>query len=95
MHDLSMDLAAGSFEQFKKRSTENFKIRGLHHHVFNSYSACSLLLHYAKFRIISVEANLPFHIIVTAQKASQNDNKQFFLDFTNGKFESPFASDKI
>lgn len=34
-HDLLMDIKAGTFEQFKERSLDNYKIRGLHHHVFN------------------------------------------------------------
>jgi SAM-dependent methyltransferase len=33
-HDLSMDLDAGSFHEFKKRSLDNFNNRCLHHHVF-------------------------------------------------------------
>jgi hypothetical protein len=35
LHDLSKDAAAGSLEQFKARSMNNFSNRGLHHHVFD------------------------------------------------------------
>ncbi len=35
LHDLSMDLPAGTFEQFKKRSLDNYNNRCLHHHVFD------------------------------------------------------------
>jgi len=35
LHDLSRDAAAGSIEQFKLRSLNNFTNRGLHHHVFD------------------------------------------------------------
>lgn len=35
LHDLSMDLPAGNFEQFKARSLKNFENRALHHHVFD------------------------------------------------------------
>lgn len=35
LHDLSMDPPAGTFEQFKKRSLDNFNNRCLHHHVFD------------------------------------------------------------
>jgi len=35
LHDLTRDQAAGSQENFKKRSLENFSNRGLHHHVFD------------------------------------------------------------
>jgi len=35
LHDLSMDPAAGTFEQFKERSLKNYENRCLHHHVFD------------------------------------------------------------
>lgn len=35
LHDLKMDKSAGSFEQFRERSLNNFKNRALHHHVFS------------------------------------------------------------
>lgn len=35
LHDLSMDIAAGSAEQFRERSLENYSNRCLHHHVFD------------------------------------------------------------
>ena len=36
LHDLSMDLPAGTPEQFRERSLRNLENRGLHHHVFNT-----------------------------------------------------------
>ena len=35
LHDLSRDPAAGSFEDFRRRSQQNFTNRCLHHHVFS------------------------------------------------------------
>ncbi len=35
LHDLTLDIPAGDFENFKKRSNNNFENRCLHHHVFN------------------------------------------------------------
>ena len=35
-HDLSLDKEAGTFEQFKSRSLDNYKNRCLHHHVFST-----------------------------------------------------------
>jgi SAM-dependent methyltransferase len=35
LHDLSLDLPAGSLGQFKQRSLKNFENRCLHHHVFD------------------------------------------------------------
>jgi len=34
-HDLSMDLPAGTFQQFKERSLRNFENRCLHHYVYS------------------------------------------------------------
>ena len=34
-HDLSMDIPAGNFEQFTRRSLDNFQNRCLHHHVYS------------------------------------------------------------
>lgn len=36
LHDLKLDPAAGSYDQFIKRSLDNLKNRCLHHHVFDS-----------------------------------------------------------
>jgi SAM-dependent methyltransferase len=35
LHDLSMDIPAGNFENFRKRSINNFQNRCFHHHVFD------------------------------------------------------------
>lgn len=35
LHDLTMDISAGTFEQFKTRSLDNFNNRTLHHHIFD------------------------------------------------------------
>tara|TARA_A100001015_G_C14955890_1_gene698767 strand:- start:25 stop:873 length:849 start_codon:yes stop_codon:yes gene_type:complete len=35
LHDLSLDLPAGNFENFKARCMDNYNNRGLHHHVFD------------------------------------------------------------
>ena len=34
-HDLTMDAPAGNFEEFTKRSLDNFNNRCLHHYVYN------------------------------------------------------------
>ena len=36
LHDLSMDLPAGTLEKFKDRSLRNYENRCLHHHVFDT-----------------------------------------------------------
>lgn len=34
-HDLNLDKAAGNYEEFKKRSLNNYENRCLHHYVYN------------------------------------------------------------
>jgi SAM-dependent methyltransferase len=43
LHDLRMDPGAGSFDQFRLRSLDNFKNRCLHHHVFDQNNSRELL----------------------------------------------------
>lgn len=35
LHDLSMDVKAGTVDQFRERSLKNYEIRAMHHHVFD------------------------------------------------------------
>ena len=42
-HDLTMDFAAGSKQDFHRRSLENFSNRCLHHHVFDEHNSRELL----------------------------------------------------
>ncbi|MDT3696287.1 MAG: methyltransferase domain-containing protein [Ignavibacterium sp.] len=93
LHDLKKDLAAGDFESFKTRSLNNFKNRCLHHHVFDSYLAMNLIDH-LKFEILSIEALLPYHIILIAKKSNDFDNKKIFNLFYNGSIFSPFPTDQ-
>ncbi|HSR17020.1 MAG TPA: methyltransferase domain-containing protein [Ignavibacteriaceae bacterium] len=93
LHDLSKDVQAGTPEQFRERSLKNFQNRSLHHHVFNSYSAVKLI-DYAGLKIVSVEAALPYHIIIIAKKTNENNNSDLFGEIKSDKFKSPFYSDK-
>jgi hypothetical protein len=45
VHDLSRDPAAGTVEDFQKRSLANFSNRSLHHHVFDIALLSDLLAH--------------------------------------------------
>ena len=92
-HDLERDPEAGTFEQFKNRSLRNYENRSLHHHVFDTYSAVKLIDH-IKMNIIAVEARLPFHIIIAAQKSDGCDNTAIMNKIQNKEFPSPFYSDK-
>jgi SAM-dependent methyltransferase len=65
-HDLTMDIAAGSKQDFHRRSLENFSNRCLHHHVFDEHNSRELLSR-AGFRVLSVETVAPPHICILAQ----------------------------
>ena len=62
-HDLSKDLAAGSYENFKTRSLKNYQNRFLHHHVFNLELLEQSLIFF-KYRIVDkFEDNSDFYIL--------------------------------
>ena len=50
-HDLSRDPAAGTLEDFQKRSLANFSNRSLHHHVFDLALLSDLFSHIG-FKVI-------------------------------------------
>lgn len=53
LHDLSMDPPAGSLENFRARSLDNFKNRTLHHHVYD-LSVMRAMLSHAGFDVIEM-----------------------------------------
>lgn len=71
LHDLTKDLPAGDFEQFQKRSLDNYKNRCLHHHVFSE----NLLKQIATFLHCSVVSTgtkeLDIHIIMRLPHGTQ------------------------
>jgi predicted SAM-dependent methyltransferase len=94
-HDLSKDIEAGTFELFKERSEKNFDNRCLHQHVFDTSLAVQIL-HHQHLQICAVEAILPCHIIVIAQKISDEkklDNEKFLKNSPEYSSLSPFPSD--
>jgi SAM-dependent methyltransferase len=52
LHDLTLDPAAGTPEQFKERSLKNFENRCLHHHVFD-LNVLSEIYTYFKLSIVA------------------------------------------
>jgi SAM-dependent methyltransferase len=64
-HDLTMDLAAGSPEEFHARSLNNFTNRCLHHHVFDESNSRDLLTQLG-MEVLAVETAFPFHIFLLA-----------------------------
>lgn len=65
-HDFSMDPGAGSVEQFRERSLNNFQSRCLHHHVFNETNSRELLIE-AGLQVLAVERVWPNHIFLVAR----------------------------
>jgi SAM-dependent methyltransferase len=73
LHDLSMDLRAGTREEFERRSMQNFANRCLHHHVFDERNIRQLLAKVG-FRALSAEITVAPHLCVLAQMTpSRND----------------------
>lgn len=81
LHDLKRNPEAGSFDEFKKRSENNFKNRSLHHHVFDTKLVLEVM-NYIGLQIYVVEFVRPFHIIAVGQKVSfsQVPDKRAFMD---------------
>jgi SAM-dependent methyltransferase len=96
LHDLDRD-TAGSFEEFKRRSEQNPRNRGLHHHVFDTKLVVEIVLHLG-LRIHAVECMLPYHIIAVVQKtplgqaATKQDLAAVAAPYLR---QSLFVSDKL
>ena len=63
LHDLSMDIPAGTFEQFKERSKKNYENRCLHHHVFD-LMVLEQMCNYFKLTIILMKEKENDYIIM-------------------------------
>jgi hypothetical protein len=66
LHDLSMDPPAGTKEDFRQRSLDNFTNRCLHHHVFDETNSRELLSQIG-MQVLAVETAWPFHIFLLAR----------------------------
>lgn len=79
LHDLSMDPLAGSFEEFKERTLNNFQNRAVHQHVFD-VALVIKMLDYAGIQISDIEACRPNSIVVIGKKLVNHqkiDNSTF------------------
>lgn len=97
LHDLKRDPLAGDFAAFKARSLKNFENRCLHHHVFDTRLAIGLI-DYINLKILTVEAILPFHILIVAQKPETGEkinNSAFLGEMQHILRKSPFQSDRL
>ena len=63
-HDLSMDPAAGTFEQFKNRSLDNYNNRCLHHYVYNPDLLMQICNHFQCEFVYTYTINLDIWFIM-------------------------------
>lgn len=65
-HDLALDPPAGTFENFKQRSLDNFNNRCLHHHVFDETNSHDLL-NATGFEVLALDMVAPLHLCLLAR----------------------------
>jgi len=95
LHDLKKDELAGSAEQFRLRCMNNIVNRAMHHHVFDTSSALSLV-DYAAFQVIQIDVFKPFHIVILSRWFDgPPDNGRFLSPRADYRRSSPFASDRL
>lgn len=83
LHDLELDPPAGSLEQFRERCLDNFSKRAMHHHVFSPELLVEIFS-FLRMRIVNVAVERPYHIILCAQKARQDEQED--VKHQNAKF---------
>ncbi len=76
LHDLRMDLPAGSPEQFRERSENNFSNRCLHHHVFDENNSRELLASVG-IEVLSVELAAPHHIFLMGRFPAERLTREY------------------
>jgi SAM-dependent methyltransferase len=67
LHDLTLDEEAGSPGAFAARARDNFRNRGLHHHVFD-HALIEQALAWAGMRVLFRESHYPFHLVTVSEK---------------------------
>lgn len=72
LHDLSLDLPAGSVQEFRERSSNNYSNRCLHHHVFDEKNSRELLSRLG-IEVLAVECADPCHIILLSRFSPELD----------------------
>jgi len=75
-HDLTMDIGAGSIDDFHKRSLENYSNRCLHHHVFDEHNSRKLLSKVG-FKVLSLDLVVFPHILILARKSATQTPDSF------------------
>ena len=68
LHDLCIDILAGTKEQFKKRSLDNYANRCLHHHVYD-FKLLEDMFDFLNINVIKQEFMRPNHQIIIGKKS--------------------------
>ena len=69
LHDVSLEHPGVSWPHFEDRCRNNFRVRGMHHHVFSADTLTRALTH-ARMRVMSVSIERPIHIVAFAQRSA-------------------------
>jgi len=67
LHDLNMDTPAGTIQQFKQRSLDNYNNRCLHHHIFD-FELLHEIYDYFDIEIIDISLIKPYHQLILGVK---------------------------
>jgi len=75
LHDLALDPAAGSWEEFRERCLRNSEVRAMHHHVFSPETLIRMFAS-LQMQILGVWIERPEHIVGFAQKIDESDSEK-------------------
>jgi len=71
LHDLTLDPAAGTAQQFRERCLNNVSVRAMHHHVL-SPTIVVQMFDYLNMEVLNVAIERPYHIIVLARTVDES-----------------------
>jgi hypothetical protein len=91
--DLQLTHYGDDVEAFRKATVDNYRMRGVHHHVFDTRLAIQMT-EACGFSILAVESLLPNNIVIVAEKSFNKGGA--FLDTQSAcLFHSPFRTDRM
>ena len=91
--DLQLTHYGDDVEAFRKATVDNYRMRGVHHHVFDTRLAIQMT-EACGFSILAVESLLPNNIVIAAEKSFNKGG--LFLDTQSAcLLHSPFRTDRM
>ena len=91
--DLQLTHYGDDVGAFRKATVENYRMRGVHHHVFDTRLAIQMT-EACGFSILAVESLLPNNIVIAAEKSFNKGG--LFLDTQSAcLLHSPFRTDRM